>query len=62
MTNIIELRKMAGIVALRYNDKEVANVLLEAANDIEDLCKQIDGTVRVATSALSRLKEAGLEP
>ena len=51
-----ELRAAANHEEAKMN-LGAAGVMREAASTIEELCKQIDGTVRVAAQALARVKE-----
>jgi hypothetical protein len=53
MTNIEDLRRAATHVHM-YSDEALTKLLNDAADVIEDLCKHIDGCVRVAADALKR--------
>ena len=57
MITIQELRKEAIRARDEHGNTDFYWILNQAADTIEDLCKQIDGTVRVAAEALKRVKE-----
>lgn len=52
MITTVKLREEAA----KTNDQFVSLMYHEAADTIEELCKQIDGCVRVAANALRDLK------
>jgi hypothetical protein len=60
MTNIEDLRWAARNLGC-YTEEQKARLLNEAADTIEDLCKQIDGCVRVAADALKRAGDAAAD-
>jgi hypothetical protein len=57
MTTIEELRREAIRARDEHGNTDFYRLLNSAADTIEDLCKQIDGCVRVAADALKRVKE-----
>jgi hypothetical protein len=57
MTNIAELRREAIRARDEHGNTDFYMILNSAADIIEDLCKQIDGCVKVAADALKRVKE-----
>lgn len=56
MTDIPTLRKLAVEYLEKERRQDIHDILMEAASDMEDLCNQIDGCVRVGADALKRLK------
>lgn len=52
MITTVKLREEA----MRTTDPAMRDILRDAADTIEELCKQIDGCVRVAADALNQLK------
>ena len=57
MVTIQDLRREAIRARDEHGNTDFYIILNEAADVIEDLCKQIDGTVRVAADSLKRVKE-----
>ena len=62
--DIPTLRRLAAEFLEKENRQDIYDILMDAAANMEDLCIQIDGTVRVAADALKRLKvfEADTNP
>ncbi len=60
IVTVPELRKAAKCIYIAVEEPvadDIARLLNGAADSIEELCRQIDGTVRVGAAALARIKE-----
>jgi hypothetical protein len=54
--DIPTLRRLAAEFLENENRQDIYDILMEAAANMKDLCDQIDGCIKVAADALSRLK------